>query len=429
MFDEPVHLQSPSWRVCDRHAVTLLPPRLDVPPTLRQALSALLLVCAATWVAADEIDRQALMRRPIAAWDQAEREFGFANWDRLYPARVIRRGASVHALPRGEPLAGFASGGAGALQLLRNVDDFQLAGIVVLHRGRLRLEHYAHGYGAGGRWVSFSLAKSLTSTLVGAAIQDGFIGSVDDAVTRYIPELQGSAYDSVTLRHLLTMSSGARWNEDYSDPAADVALFYSMPFEPGMDATVSYMKTLKRDAEHGQRWRYNTGETNLIGVVVARATGKDLATYASEKIWAPYGMESNASWMLDRSGREHGGCCIQATTRDYARLGQFVLDDGRVDGRSILSYGWLQAATHKQVDIGRPGFGYGFQWWTRDNGSFSALGIHGQIIHVDPARGLVIAANSATRGAIDPAANEARIALFDAIRSAIDAEPQQPPRR
>jgi CubicO group peptidase (beta-lactamase class C family) len=204
-----------------------------------------------------------------------------------------------------------------------------------------------------------------------------------------------------------------------------VTLFYVMPVEPNINATVSYMKTLKRDATPGARWHYNTGETNLLGVVLARATRKDLATYASEKIWAPYGMQSHASWMLDRTGHEHGGCCIQASTRDYARLGQFILDGGRVEGRSILPEGWLQAATRKQVDIGRPGFGYGYQWWTRDNGSFNAYGIHGQVIHIDPARGLVIAVNSATPGAtFSPALVEARAALFDAIRAAVDAEPR-----
>jgi CubicO group peptidase (beta-lactamase class C family) len=394
--------------------------RAAAPPL---CLAALLRAGAMAAAAADEIDRQAMMRRPAVVWSQAEREFGFGHWDELYPSRLIARGPSVRALPRGAPLAGFAPGEAGALQLQRNVDEFRLAGIVVLHRGQLRLEHYAHGYGADGRWVSFSLAKSLTSTLLGAAIRDGFIGSVDDAVTRYIPELQGSVYDGVTLQQLLTMSSGVKWNEDYNDPAADVALFYMTPFAPGSDPTVSYMKTLRREAPPGTRWHYNTGETNLIGVVVSRATRRSLASYASETIWAPYGMESDASWMLDRSGHEHGGCCIQARTRDYARFGQFMLDGGRVEGRPILPEGWLQTATRKQVDIGRPGFGYGYQWWARDNGSFNAIGIHGQVIHVDPARGLVVAMNSATPEAnASPASMQARVALFDAIRAAVDSE-------
>ena len=112
--------------------------------------------------------------------------------------------------------------------------------------------------------------------------------------------------------------------------------------------------------------------------MVLRATGKDLATSASEKIWAPYGMEQDASWMLDRTGHEHGGGCIEATTCDFARLGQFVLDGARIDGQTVVANGWLEAATRKQVDIGQPGRGYGYQWWTVDNGTWYAFGIHGQ---------------------------------------------------
>jgi CubicO group peptidase (beta-lactamase class C family) len=295
----------------------------------------------------------------------------------------------------------------------------------VLHEDKLRLERYALGHSAAGRWVSFSVAKSLTSTLVGAAIKDGYISSVDDVVTRYIPELRDSAYDGVTVRQLLTMTSGAKWNEDYTDLKADVALLYSAPVDPGMEATISYMRKLARDAAPGQKWHYSTGETNLIGVLVARATKKDLATYASEKIWARYGMERDASWMLDRTGHEQGGCCMQATTRDYARLGQFILDGARIDGQSIVADGWLEAATRKQVDIGQPGSGsgYGYQWWTRDDGTFNAFGIHGQQIHIDPARRLVVAINSAWPAAeFTKESRAARTALFDAIRAAIDSE-------
>ena len=370
-----------------------------------------------------DVDPYTLVRRARATWNQAEREYAFSHWDRLFEARTIQRGEQVHALPAGAPWPAFEPGGEGARALQRNIDEFKVAGIVVLHDGKIRVERYALGHSATGRWVSFSMAKSVTSTLVGAAIKDGAIASVDDLVTRYIPELRGSAYDGVTLRQVLTMSSGAKWNEDYADPAADVALFYSMPIEPGLDATVSYMKKLVRATPPGERWHYNTGETNLIGVVVARATKKDLATYASEKIWSRYGMEQDATWMVDRTGDVHGGCCIAATTRDYARIGQFILDGARIDGQSIVADGWLEAATRKQIDNGQPGGGYGYLWWTRDNGSFSALGIHGQQIHIDPSRRLVIAINSVPPEAIlSKDALAARIALFDAIRKAIDAE-------
>ena len=129
------------------------------------------------------IDPQSL-RRPRATWNQAEREFAFENWDRIFPARTIARGKEVHPLAEGAPLPTFSPGGEGATQLQRNIDDFKLAGIVVLHDDKLRLERYAAGHSAAGRWVSFSVAKSLTSTLVGAAIKDGHISGVSDAVTR-----------------------------------------------------------------------------------------------------------------------------------------------------------------------------------------------------------------------------------------------------
>ncbi|MEO5697471.1 MAG: serine hydrolase [Burkholderiaceae bacterium] len=287
------------------------------------------------------VDLETIRSRPRVALTQAEREFVFAHWDQAFPVRVIARGPRVRALPSGAPLPMFSPGSEGARELQRSIDDFQLAGIVVLHNGKVRLERYARGRSASGRWVSFSVAKSLTSTFLGAAIKDGAVTSIDDPVTRYIPELLDSAYDGVTLRQLITMTSGVGWNEDYADPAADVARFYAAHMEPGMDATVSYMRKLRREAPPGQRWHYNTGETNLLGVVVARATGKDLATYASEKIWAPYGMEQDASWMLDRTGHEHGGCCIEASTRDFARFGQFVLDGARIDGKAaVVADGW-----------------------------------------------------------------------------------------
>ena len=363
------------------------------------------------------------LRRPRATWNQAEREFGFANLDRIVATRTIARGPQVRALPEGAPLPTFSPGGEGAAELQRHIDKFKLAGIVILHNGKLRLERYALGHSATGRWDSFSAAKSLTSTLVGIAIKDGHISGVDELVTRHIPELKGSAYDGVTVRHLLTMTSGMQWNEDLEDVNSDHARLYSAPIDPGMDATVSYMRKLSRDSAPGQKWRYNSGESNLLGVLVARATGKNLASYASEKIWARYGMESDASWMLDRGGREHGGCCIQATTRDYARLGQFILEGARIDGQSIVADGWLEAATRKHFETGIPGIGYGYQWWTREWGSFNALGSHGQLIHVDPARRLVVAINSAWPVASFTADTvTARNALFHAIRAAIDSE-------
>jgi CubicO group peptidase (beta-lactamase class C family) len=292
---------------------------------------------------------------------------------------------------------------------------------VILQDGKIRLERYGLGFDAAGRWTSFSVAKSFTSTLVGAAIQDGHIDSLEDKVSRYIPGLRGSAYDDVTVRQLLTMSSGVRWNEDYEDPNADVARFNNAKPEAGLDATVSYMRQLPRAHPPGEVWNYNTGETNLIGVLVSSATGKPLAQYLQERIWHPGGMEAEATWLQGKTGHEIAGCCLQAATRDFARFGLFVLANGNIEGRQIVPQDWFAQATRKQKDIGNPGRGYGFQWWTYDDGAVAAQGIFGQGIFIDPQRRLVIASNSNwTRATLGPEP-KAREAFYAKVRELVDA--------
>lgn len=397
---------------------------IEVSRFVRGSLVALLVVSALARAAQPLPDAPTpdSLHRPLATWSQADREFGFPHWDQVFKTRKVARGAHVHPLPEGTQLPTFANGGAGAAELDRYASEYKLAGLVVLVDGTIRLERYGLGHSAGGRWTSFSMAKSLTSTLVGAAIRDGYIKSVDDPVTQYIAGLRGSAYEGVSIRQLLTMTSGVKWNEDYTDVKSDVALFYQTPPDPGVDATVSYMRRLGREAPPGTKWLYKTGETNLIGVLVEEATHKSLAAYLSEKLWAPYGMEQDASWTLDVTSHEQGGCCFQATTRDFARVGQFILDGAFVDGRPVVAAGWLEAATRKQADINVPGRGYGYQWWTRDDDTFDAIGIHGQMIHVDPRRKLVVALNSAWPVATGKEQSAARVQLINTIAAAVDAE-------
>ncbi|NLZ43030.1 MAG: serine hydrolase, partial [Comamonadaceae bacterium] len=262
-----------------------------------------------------------------------------------------------------------------------------------------------------------------TSTLVGAAIRDGYIKSMDDKVSDYIAPMKGSAYDDVSIRQLLTMTSGVRWNEDYADPNSDVARFNNHQPEEGVDAIVSYLRRLPREAPAGTRWHYSTGETNLVGILVGQATGKPLAEYLSEKIWVPAGMEQQATWILSRTGKEISGCCIQAATRDFARFGLFILNGARAGGAAIVPEGWLAEATGKRVAIDQPGRGYGYQWWTYDDGSFAARGIFGQGIFIDPRRKLVIASNADWGGgASDRRAGQSRDAFYRAVQQALDDE-------
>ncbi|MEN6481264.1 MAG: serine hydrolase [Anaerolineaceae bacterium] len=346
------------------------------------------------WVTADKDMRGLILHLPtnkdVLFWSVSQRDAAFRTLDRipfLSKSRTITSGEDIYPLPKGAPL-----------EIGTDVDaymkDQRTAALVIVHKGNVRFEKYGLDFSPDKRWTSFSVAKSITSTLVGSAVKDGFIKSIDDKVSNYIPDLRGSVYDDVTIRQLLTMTSGVKWNEDYGDPKSDVALFNAHKAEPGVDVTVSYMRKLKREVPPGTKWVYKTGETNLIGVLVSSATGKNLSDYLSEKIWRPFGMELDATWLLGSTGHEISGCCIQAATRDFARFGLFMLSGGIAGGKPVLPDGWIAEATMKQTDTGRPGYGYGYQWWTWDDGTYMARGIFGQGIFIDPKRELVIASNS-----------------------------------
>lgn len=358
----------------------------------------------------------------VLMWTQPQRDYGFPRMEELAPVRTIANGETFLELPRGPELDLSWEADGEQWTFDDYLADQRAAGIVILHNGRVRAERYRMGADVDTRWTSFSVAKSLTSSLVGAAIVDGHIQSLDALVTDYIPELAGSGYDGVTVRHLLTMTSGVRWNEDYTDPASDVSLFNQVTPEPGVDPIVTYMRTLESEAEPGTRWQYNTGETNLIGVVVANAVGRPLAEYLSEKIWSRFGMAHDAEWIVNAGGAEIAGCCISATVRDYARFGLFVLGGGMIGNERVVPEGWFESAGTRQADIGVPGRGYGYQWWTFDDGSFAAQGIFGQGIFIDPARGLVIASNGNWPIASGPEPRERRNAFYRAVQAAIDAE-------
>ena len=356
-------------------------------------------------------------RTDVLFWNQAQREAAFRAMQTHYASNVVRHGRP-RPLPAGRPLLPrFADGET----LDAYMTAHHVAGVMVLQDGRVRLERYGLGADPSTRWTSFSVAKSFTSTLVGAALRDGAIHGLDDPVTRYIPELAAGAYRDVTVRQLLEMRSGVRWNEDYSDPHSDVAMMYEGTRQPGVPLLVSYMARLPRDTAPGARWVYKTGETDLIGILVTRATGKSLAQYLSEKIWQPYGMGADALWLKDEvDGTEAGGSGVSATLADYARFGEFLLGGGIAAGQPVLAEGWLADATRAHSDIGVPGRGYGYQWWTYDDGSFEGIGIFGQLLHIDPRRRLVIVQLAAWPVATDEAQARARGAFVQAVNSAVD---------
>lgn len=318
----------------------------------------------------------------VLFWSDAQRAERFRAMEQWFAGHEVPPARQPRALDKGAP---YSAGLDAALRAF--MQESNAAGVMVLENGKVRFEHYGLGMGPTDRWTSFSVAKSFTSTLLGAAVKDGFIKSLDDPVTQYIPGLAGSAYEGVTVRQLATMTSGVKWNEDYTDPDSDVAKTQSFVIEHGADAIVAQMRSLPREAEPGAKWVYKTGETNLIGVLVENAVGKPLAEYAAAKIVEPAGFEGGLFWMVDPRGGNVGGCCLSLRLADYARMGQMVLEGGR----GAVDEGWFAEATDSQVDFGDSGFGYGYQWWTYLGGSYGAQGIFGQSITILPDRGVVVA--------------------------------------
>lgn len=353
---------------------------------------------------------------PLAHWSDAERQGGFRFFDKVLPSQAVKRGEAVFPLPEADrkidPRLTFEGE---ELSVGDFMEENRVSGLIAVKDGRIVLERYAFGRKPDQRWVSFSVTKSVTATLAGAAIADGHIKSLNDKVTRYLPELKGSAYDAVSVRDLLTMRSGVEWNEDYSDPASDVYQVGMRRPLGGLNPTARYMKGLRRAAAPGKEFLYNTGETDLAGLLVSAAVGKPLSDYLSEKIWAPFGMESDALWPMDMGGHERGGCCLSMTLRDYARFGMFAMSGGLAGGKPVLPPNWMAEAT--RAHVAKPAYGY--FWWVRHDGGYQATGIHGQGIHVLPQHGLVVAFNSAWPQAWDQGYFARQLAMVEAIRAEV----------
>jgi CubicO group peptidase (beta-lactamase class C family) len=324
----------------------------------------------------------------------------FRNIDRLFPTRTVNRGGKaipLEASPKSLTDVKFQSNGK-AVDLFDYLSLNRVAGLLVLKDGKIAYEDYELGNNEATRWMSMSVAKSISSTLVGAAIKDGYIKSIDDPVTRYLPELAGGAYDGVSVRNLLQMASGAKWDETYTDPRSDRRQMLELQLEGKPGTVVAMMSKLPRAHEPGTAWNYSTGETHLVGALVRAAVGKPVSVYLSDKIWSKLGMEQDASWWVESpNGLEVGGSGFSATLRDYARFGQFVLNKGVIDGESVVPEGWFEQAGSPKELNGKT-VNYGYMWWplgapagTPNEGAFTARGIFGQYVYVNPKEHVVIA--------------------------------------
>lgn len=366
----------------------------------------------------------------------------FRNQIQIWPHRVIRRAEVVRPLPPHKCSLADLTFEVGGVRL--SVSDVmarrRMAGLLVLKQGEIALERYGMGNGPESRWASMSTAKSITATLVGAALHDGAIGSLDDRCEQYLPRLCGSAYEGVTIRNLLRMCSGVAWREDYdADVRSEVDLLGRAMARRCPGAVMDLMCELPRAHPQGTVFNYSTGDSYVLGAAVAAATGRPLADYCAETIWGPAGMEADGYWQLEaEGGLELSGFGVSARLRDFGRFGQLVLEDGEAfSGRRVLPSGWRDLAG--QPDSAPTGFGrlmpgspmgYGYHWWAVpplpggvNNGAFSANGIFGQIIFVNPTEQVVVAIQSAWR---QPEDSDAGVEIVAMIRAAVRALRTEP---
>lgn len=346
-------------------------------------------------------------------WSRLEHVVGaYTAMEQLFPVRAVAAGGTVRALPQGEsPKWPFVQ---------TYLDTHPATGLLVLKDGKLLVERYQYARGPEHRFTSFSMAKTVVAMAVGIAIDEGKIGGIDDAVDRYEPALAGTAWQGVSLRQVLNMASGVRFDETYDKAGTDIARL-SLPWtrqQGGLLETVISFKA--RDTEPGARFHYVSAETVVLAQVLKRATGRQLADYVSEKIWSPMGAESDAFWVLDSRGSEAAHCCLSARLRDWARLGQLLLDGGQRDGRSVIPKAWVEAATsvrpadgHLRPRRATPYFGYGLQTWIfPDDLGFALLGVRGQSIFVHPRLRLVMVQTAVWPSSTDAALARQRDGLW-----------------
>ncbi|WP_107037295.1 serine hydrolase domain-containing protein [Brumimicrobium mesophilum] len=265
--------------------------------------------------------------------------------------------------------------------------DQKTVAFLVIRNDSLLYERYFRNYDEESVVASFSMAKSVTSILIGIAIDEGLILSVDEPVTKYIPELSTNGFDKVTIKHLLQMTSGLDYDEGYFNPFGDVASFYY--------GTKLRQEIFQMELKHepGTKFEYLSGNTQILGLILERVLkDRSISDYLQEKIWIPLEMEYDASWSIDRkeNGIEKTFCCINARARDFAKIGRLYLNKGNWNGKQIVSKKWVEESTKVDRTAGSERY-YQYQWWLpSEDGDFMAQGILGQYIYVHPDKNLII---------------------------------------
>lgn len=353
----------------------------------------------------------------------------FRNMRQYFPTRLVRRGEKTFTFsqrPRALPETYEYMGQEKPVADLLELTD--TTGLLVVQDDHIVFEEYWRGNDASTRWISWSVAKSFISALVGIALEEGKIRSIEDAITDYVPELIGSGYEGVRIKDILQMSSGVRWDETYSDPNSDINRM-GRTFALGTSFD-DFAATMEPHQEPGTFHRYASMDTQVLGMLLVRTTRQTISDYLSEKLWQPLGMEHDAYFLTDESGMELAMGGLNATLRDYAKFGRLYLRGGNWEGKQLVPEKWVRASISPDAPHLMPGnnpasnspWGYGYQWWvpTDPDGEFMAVGIYNQFIYVYPKKQLVIVKTSANHlYATDPLRNSDRldehIAFFRAI--------------
>lgn len=307
---------------------------------------------------------------------------------KIFPSRSIENDSTVFQFPYAakEKVPRTISLGDEIYPFLNYLEKNKTVAFLVIQNDSIQYENYWYNYEESSIVPTFSVAKSVTSILIGCAIDDGLIQSVEEPVTNYIPELKPNGFDEVTIEHLLQMTSGLDFNEGYFNPFSEVATFY---YGTNLRKSIPKLK-LKRSP--GEEFKYMSGNSQLLGLVLERALGdRTVSDYLEEKLWRPLGMEFDASWSLDRKdGLEKTFCCLNMRARDYAKIGRLYLNKGNWNGKQIISEEWVARSTVVDSTQGSSKE-YQYQWWLpSEEGDFMAQGILGQYIYVNPQKDLIV---------------------------------------
>ncbi|KIN60205.1 6-aminohexanoate-dimer hydrolase [Sulfitobacter noctilucae] len=360
----------------------------------------------------DEITR---LMAVLSLFSEEEIVSNFSNMDAAFLHTSIDRGTGpTSELPYG-PETELPP------QVADWITDRTVTALVVLKEGAIVYEDYFQGTTASDRRISWSVAKSYLSALVGILIDEGAIASIDDPVIKYVPGLRGTAYDGATLRNVLQMSSGVTFDEDYLDQSSDINKMGRVLALGGKmdDFTTALTETF---AAPGETWKYVSIDTHVVGMVVRGATGRSVADLLSEKVIQPLGLEYAPYYLTDGVGTAFVLGGLNMTTRDYARFGQMFAQGGAWQGQQVVPRDWVAASTQASAPTDPGAIGYGYQWWIPVGsapGEYMGRGIYGQYVYVDTSRGVVIASNAADRRFRDPGVAEQNIEIFRAIAQSL----------